>query len=201
MRSFVGLTACVMGLVVVACSGSDDDIAVPAPAPVVAADGGAASPPTSEATSDLVDSGSSSLPDADAAVPAVAIVGNACTKPDDCESGNCVDGVCCNTKCTDACKSCNNEGSKGICSDVAYYVEDPFFVGESSAAGACRISEAGGVCDGKGQCLKVSGKPCQTGAHCISGKCVDLKCLGAKGEFCNLGKDCVSGLCTGGACG
>ena len=32
--------------------------------------------------------------------------GSICTLAGDCASGNCIDGVCCNTQCADRCTSC-----------------------------------------------------------------------------------------------
>lgn len=110
-----------------------------------------------------------------------------------CKSGFAADGVCCDSACTDVCKACNVMGSKGMCSDVAYYEQE---------LDGCNLVMAGGVCDGKGQCLKVAGRPCQDDANCLSNKCnmTTLKCLGAPGEFCTLGTDCASGTCMAGAC-
>jgi hypothetical protein len=110
----------------------------------------------------------------------------------ECKSGFAADGVCCDSACTDVCKSCNIMGSIGQCSNVAYL--------EQELTG-CNVAMAGGVCDGTGQCLKVSGRPCQEDANCLSGKCSQaLKCLGAPGEFCTLATDCASGTCMMGAC-
>ena len=38
---------------------------------------------------------------------------------DDCESGNCIDDVCCNEACTAPDEICNLQGSVGICTQVA----------------------------------------------------------------------------------
>jgi hypothetical protein len=43
----------------------------------------------------------------------------ACTTGADCNSGFCVDGVCCNEKCDDVCASCALAGSKGVCTPYA----------------------------------------------------------------------------------
>lgn len=42
-------------------------------------------------------------------------VGHACTSDDECGSGFCTDGVCCETACDGSCESCAGPGSKGIC--------------------------------------------------------------------------------------
>jgi len=45
--------------------------------------------------------------------------GKKCTGVADCTSGNCVDGVCCNTACTGTCLACNLSGTVGSCSPIA----------------------------------------------------------------------------------
>ncbi len=45
--------------------------------------------------------------------------GTACGCDADCTSGFCVDGVCCNSACTETCKSCNTPSAPGVCSFVA----------------------------------------------------------------------------------
>jgi hypothetical protein len=57
--------------------------------------------------------------------------GQACGCNSDCQSGFCVDGVCCNSACTEACKTCNGQGAPGICTFV------PNGVPEQS--GACPV--------------------------------------------------------------
>lgn len=109
-----------------------------------------------------------------------------------CKSGFEVDGVCCDTACTDVCKSCNIMGNQGKCSNVAYLEQE---------LEGCNVAMAGGVCNGEGQCLKVAGRPCQEDSNCLSNKCsMALKCLGAPGEFCTVPADCASGTCVMGAC-
>jgi hypothetical protein len=53
---------------------------------------------------------------AGACVPLVS--GVACTLGAECASGNCVDGVCCNSACGGTCMACNLAGSQGTCSNV-----------------------------------------------------------------------------------
>lgn len=42
----------------------------------------------------------------------------ACTRAAECESRNCVDGVCCDTKCDGQCQACDVESFEGRCSQV-----------------------------------------------------------------------------------
>jgi hypothetical protein len=41
--------------------------------------------------------------------------GTACTADNDCQSGHCADGVCCNTACDGVCSSCKLTATKGTC--------------------------------------------------------------------------------------
>lgn len=52
------------------------------------------------------------------AVLTLAVNGNGvgCVAPTDCISGNCVDGVCCDTACDGICESCSQTGLVGQCS-------------------------------------------------------------------------------------
>ena len=45
--------------------------------------------------------------------------GAPCTNPMDCQSGHCVDGVCCNDPCTGLNEICNLQGSAGTCTEIA----------------------------------------------------------------------------------
>lgn len=119
-----------------------------------------------------------------------------------CQSGFAADGVCCDTACTEVCKGCNVMGSVGTCSNIPYYQEDPSFIPEGGGPSAsCNPATGAALCDGSGQCLKISGATCLSNAHCISGVCNSMmKCLGATGEFCTANVDCVSGSCVMGSC-
>jgi hypothetical protein len=57
-----------------------------------------------------------------------------------CSTGNCVDGVCCDTPCGGTCQSCNLPGHVGTCTPIADG-NDP--------SGECG---AGNVCNGAGGC-------------------------------------------------
>jgi hypothetical protein len=92
-----------------------------------------------------------------------------------CTSGNCVDGVCCESaSCTGPCKSCNVAGSEGKC---------VLAKAGSEVAGSCSNGQA---CDGSGNCTSGNGQACTSAATCASGFCVDGVC-------CN---GACSGICT-----
>ncbi len=92
-----------------------------------------------------------------------------------CASGNCVDGVCCESAtCTGPCKSCNVTGSEGTCVNAT---------AGSEVAGSCTNGQA---CDGSGSCKSSNGLPCADGSTCASGLCADGVC-------CN---NACTGTCT-----
>ncbi|MDI1483685.1 MopE-related protein [Polyangium sp. y55x31] len=89
--------------------------------------------------------------------------GQSCALASQCQSGNCVDGVCCNDACGGTCLACNVSGSLGTCTTIATN-QDP--------ANEC----PNGSCDGLGQCQKIIGSSCTVNAQCASGNCVDGVC-------------------------
>jgi hypothetical protein len=64
--------------------------------------------------------------------------GAVCTNGAECISGNCVDGVCCNTSCNSVCKRCNLAGSVGTCTNIPAGTDpDNECTGNCNGAGAC----------------------------------------------------------------
>jgi len=89
-----------------------------------------------------------------------------CSAASDCVSNFCIDGVCCASACTTACRSCNLMGSVGICS--------PLTSGEDTVpANVCNGTKA---CDSSGACKLKDGQTCAAGTDCISGQCFDGVC-------------------------
>jgi MYXO-CTERM domain-containing protein len=82
-----------------------------------------------------------------------------------CASGNCVDGVCCESaSCSGPCKSCNVPGKVGACVLAAPGTQ---------VAGSCSGDQA---CDGSGACKSANGTACTSAAACASGFCTDGVC-------------------------
>ena len=80
-------------------------------------DGGSPSGPPDASDAGARDDGGS-IVDAsvnDAGVP-LAASGSDCTQHTECDSGFCVDGICCNSACDSLCQACRREG---VCVDVA----------------------------------------------------------------------------------
>ncbi|HJZ83700.1 MAG TPA: kelch repeat-containing protein [Polyangia bacterium] len=90
--------------------------------------------------------------------------GGPCTSPTQCDTGRCVDGVCCETACDGVCKACNLSPTPGECTSVVG-AQDP---------DTCAGSQ---ICGPSGQCGLPNGQPCTAGVTvCASGLCVDGFC-------------------------
>ncbi|MFH1402966.1 MAG: GLUG motif-containing protein [Candidatus Altiarchaeota archaeon] len=96
--------------------------------------------------------------------------GVSCGDGSECDSGNCVDGVCCDTACAGACKDCDVAGSEGTCTNIPDG-QDPegecgnidcspyiFGWGVANSALSCRTesSTTEGYCGGDGACRSQS---------------------------------------------
>ena len=118
--------------------------------------------------------------------------GSICSANEQCASGHCVEGVCCNTACVDGCTSCRNTltgGTEGECLPV-YAGTDPKNSCDASTTNECA---GDGFCDGQGACRAYAPetKECEEGALC-EGTTV------AKGKMCDGAGNCV--LSAGTAC-
>jgi hypothetical protein len=134
-------------------------------------------------------------------------LGAACQQPNDCDTGNCVDGVCCDSPCTELCADCNVAGSVGMCSAAG---SDPVCPeancqGQSSECrplGGAQVAlncEAVDICRATADCIALSvpqGTPCQQGTGTCDGQgaCIvpDKKVLG---EACEVDAECAEGHC------
>lgn len=110
--------------------------------------------------------------------------GASCTLASDCATGNCVDGVCCDTACNGACQTCNATGFEGTCSgDVT----------ESCRVGSCTngIATAPASCTAQGTCPAA-----------VQTSCAPYACgAGACKTTCSTSVDCITGYeCKTGSC-
>jgi hypothetical protein len=100
--------------------------------------------------------------------------GARCQSVQECASGRCVDGYCCNDACALSCQACDVAGHLGTCWPVATgtpYGGRPACGGEDTCAGHCNNLPSGqcffpgsertcvcpggvgnGTCNGSGQC-------------------------------------------------
>ncbi|HVZ71980.1 MAG TPA: hypothetical protein VHJ20_06355 [Polyangia bacterium] len=124
--------------------------------------------------------------------------GAKCGANDDCASGFCADGVCCNVSCQGACVSCTLSGRTGTCWPVEPGLPDPRGVCKDTGATSCGTT---GICDGFGSCEKYAAE-----TVCIPPSCTGTRrntpgtCDG-KGTCRAQGvQNCSPFLCTAGAC-
>lgn len=82
-----------------------------------------------------------------------AALGSGCSSGSDCQSGHCVDGVCCESGCDGVCESCN-AGDAGTCAPDARRTDPRDECGSYYCSGARSCSTT-----------------CDTGADCKVGLC------------------------------
>ncbi len=123
-------------------------------------------------------------------------LGEACAGPDQCQSGFCVDGVCCISACSGACQSCNVPGNAGFCTEEAD--------GSACAGGICCDGDCVDTASGPehcGACDAACPIPqCRT-ATCAAGICGSQPNPARNGQMCNDGDPCTTGdTCQNGGC-
>lgn len=116
--------------------------------------------------------------------------GETCSADNECLTGECEDGYCCNTNCSGDCKRCDLPSTIGSCENVP----------TNQTSGACSGASA---CNGAGSCKKINGESCNGNSDCVSGFCPNEG--GSQKVCCNsgCGGTCQSCLAmkTGGADG
>ncbi|MFI5299601.1 MAG: hypothetical protein ACHREM_16045, partial [Polyangiales bacterium] len=126
--------------------------------------------------------------------------GSLCGAVDQCSSGKCVDGVCCNTACMSQCQACNVAGNVGTCvSTVGPVHPNAAALSPSVARAACAGSgKCGASCDGVdvANChYTASGSPCGVSASCTAGIATPTGACDGSGT-CNQGTStCVPYVC------
>ena len=152
--------------------------------------------------------GSSPLGSGFVSVEALGQTGAACTQSNECQSGFCVEGVCCASACNGVCQSClqknkaSNGGVDGVCGSVKLDT-DPRDSCLDSGADSCGTT---GLCDGKGACsVRAPGSSCTFPAcagptsSTLSSACNGSgECKPTATVPCQLGYACVLGNCRSG---
>ena len=146
----------------------------------------------------------------------VKINGQSCGSSADCGSGFCVDGLCCNTACTDLCQACDVSTSPGVCTTVpsgAPHGDRGTCIGDGSACnGSCDGSSAT-TCGYPGASTSCRAASCTNGVETLPASCSEsgfcpamatLSCgrYGCGATSCNTtcsaDTDCASGnFCNG----
>ncbi len=153
--------------------------------------------------------------------------GSMCTASNQCATGNCVDGFCCNTACGGQCEACDVPGMQGTCSGIAGapHGARTACAGVAPCAGSCDgaardrcvfpdamvscrtascsagVATAAAACDGAGSCPPPSTVMCAP-FTCDSTVCATRCVLDSD---CADGSYCADGVCTprlppGGVC-
>lgn len=115
--------------------------------------------------------------------------GDACGPSDVCDTGNCVDGFCCDSPCAAQCQACDVAGAIGTCfmiSDGTPHGNRPACNGAGTCAGTCTGASpmcsypattvicgaaCDGHCDAMGGCTSVAGGSCPNGFACGASGC------------------------------
>lgn len=123
-----------------------------------------------------------------------------CTLSSQCQSGNCVDGYCCDSPCGGTCQACSatkTNATNGTCAPVKK-TTDPDGECPDDGASSCGRD---GTCDGIGACQKyANGTACGT-TTCSAGTQAGYACDGA--GTCKQAQTtaCTPYLCNSTACG
>ncbi|HEX3698706.1 MAG TPA: hypothetical protein VH374_25280 [Polyangia bacterium] len=148
-------------------------------------------------------------------------LGVSCQIADECDSGVCVDGVCCESTCG-ICQACNVPGSLGRCAPVAVKTPSTLCV-DQTAALPCGYN---GTCDGHGGCFRPAAgqmcapascagstfnpvRACDGQGACVAAvpvSCAPFNCDPTGGSHCRTtcsgAGDCVStAQCNNNSCG
>jgi hypothetical protein len=147
-------------------------------------------------------------------------LGSPCSTGGVCDSGHCVDGVCCESVCDGLCETCALPGLEGRCVNIPAGQPEPS--GSCVASGPCGND---GSCDGAGGCRKTpAGTPCGAttcvtgavddllrrsicdgsgGCGAVDSSCGSYRCqpgIGSCYGRCESNSQCKVGSCSGGRC-
>ena len=151
--------------------------------------------------------------------------GATCQTANQCASGYCVDGVCCENACTSKCQACSNvkkgAGEDGKCEPILAD-RDPDEECDADPASSCQYR---GSCDGTGGCAlhpkgtacgatqcngnSVVGQVCDGAGSCVfdpaGAACAPFACnalFGTCNSSCATSSDCATGdyFCEAGVC-
>ncbi len=110
--------------------------------------------------------------------------GGACKAPTDCDSGFCVDGVCCSSPCSGPCEACDVAGAFGTCTPVGGRPH-----GARSCTGGAGDACTSGACDGK-DATKCANFALEIGGVCGAPSCTGTSFTGA--ATCSDGRVCTT---------
>jgi hypothetical protein len=105
--------------------------------------------------------------------------GAACTADTQCDTGHCVDGVCCEAVCG-TCQRCDQSASVAPGPPTPGPVPSPGVCSAVTDGEDSDTCSGGMTCGADGQCKSGPGRSCSAPADCASGSCIDGCCDGVK---------------------
>jgi MYXO-CTERM domain-containing protein len=145
-------------------------------------------------------------------------LGTTCSSAVACDSGYCVDGVCCESSCSGECRACDLSGHRGECLQVPNGTQCPdgnrCNGTETCQNGVCSAGQAldchnsnvctGETCDPAQGCLYnhlPDGTPCSNGDACDGEElCSNGVCSPGTAMDCDDRNPCTDDSCEGGGC-
>jgi hypothetical protein len=132
--------------------------------------------------------------------------GTACGAADQCQTGNCVDGFCCDTACNTQCQACSNAltgDANGTCENVNPGTADPSGTCKTLAATSCGtdgLCATGGVCQFYGgstvcvtaSCSTVTNSQTTQGLCSGSGTCAGSTTSSCAPYVCGATASCLT---------
>jgi hypothetical protein len=126
-------------------------------------------------------------------------LGVPCGNAVECQSDNCVDGVCCSSACSGQCQACNLSGSAGTCTPVALGGQPVGIRPPCTGAG----TTCGGACNGTNtmSCSYPSTTTACRPASCVNGVAVPASTCDGNGS-CSMANssNCSPYVCGASAC-
>jgi hypothetical protein len=123
--------------------------------------------------------------------------GDPCTGTDVCDTGQCVDGYCCDSACNNGCQACDVAGKLGTCTTVA--------AGNPHGTRSCTnlgMSPCGGSCNGSlGTCFYPDNSVACGASTCSSQTQVQKRACDSAGNCIAAATTCPNNfICSGSDC-
>ena len=123
--------------------------------------------------------------------------GQLCGDATECESSQCVDGVCCESACAGPCLACNLPSSPGQCLKVAAGASDPRDTCKDLGPALCSTN---GLCDGTGACQSYPAGTVCSSQSCVAGSYTQPGTCNASGQCTAASRTCNPYVCNGSVC-
>jgi hypothetical protein len=126
------------------------------------------------------------------------VLGASCTSSVSCDSGHCVDGVCCESACTFICHACNLPGNLGSCLEVpdgTFCLDNDLCNGPETCQNGSCVRGDPPVCANANPC---TGDTCDPDEGCLFEHMPNgTSC--SNGNPCDGEETCLAGVCQAGS--